>query len=90
MMRTSLYLSPLLRARLQIASGQERKSISALIGELLDQALAARERTRLKRLYEGFDRLDGIGPTGVTDASTTVDHVLYGERGTWSGRLERP
>jgi len=31
---------------LQIASGQESKSVSALIGELLNQALAAREKAQ--------------------------------------------
>jgi len=79
MMRVSLYLTPSLHNRLHIVSKQAGQSVSALARELLDQALAAREKAQLKRLYEGIDCLDGIGPKGITDASTTIDQIMYGE-----------
>jgi hypothetical protein len=36
-------------------------------------------------MYEVLNQLEGIGPKGVTDASTTIDEVLYGEKGVWRG-----
>ena len=79
MIRVSFYLTPSLHARLQNASRQAGQSMSDLARELLDQALAVREKAQLKQLYDGIDRLDGIGPKGITDASTTIDQIMYGE-----------
>ena len=39
----------------------------------------------ISRVYEGLRELDGAGEHGITDASTTIDEVLYGENGAWRG-----
>jgi len=40
---------------------------------------------RISRVYEGLRELDGVGEHGITDASETIDEVLYGENGAWRG-----
>jgi len=86
MLRTSLYLPTTLHQRLLVASKQEKKSLSELVKELLDKALAASEEKKLQRMYEGLKALGGFGPKGIRDASTTIDKVLYGENGAWRGQ----
>jgi len=39
----------------------------------------------ISRMYEGLRELEGIGDKSVTDASETIDEVLYGENGAWKG-----
>jgi hypothetical protein len=89
MVRTSLYLPPALRYRLQLASQQKRKSVSALVVELIDKALAAREKARLDRMYAELDKLDEITVKGVMLA--TIDETLYGDgpHAAWRGNGAR-
>ncbi|PIR59227.1 MAG: hypothetical protein COU69_01420 [Candidatus Pacebacteria bacterium CG10_big_fil_rev_8_21_14_0_10_56_10] len=58
-------------------------NVSELARDLLDRALAKRERAKIKHTYQVLKELDGIGGEDVTDASTTIDEVLYGEEGEW-------
>jgi len=85
MIRTSLYLPPTLRYRLQVASHHERKSISALVVEIIDKALSAREQDRLGHMYAELEKLDQITLKGVTSA--TSDELLYGDgpHAAWRG-----
>jgi hypothetical protein len=85
MIRTSLLLPNTLHKRLLTVAKQEDTTLSSLARDLLDKALAKREQTQLKHMYEVLNQLEGIGPKGVTDASTTIDEVLYGEKGVWRG-----
>lgn len=39
----------------------------------------------ISKIYEGLRELKGIGEKSVTDASETIDEVLYGENGAWKG-----
>lgn len=39
----------------------------------------------ISRIYEGLRELKGIGDNSVTNASETIDEVLYGENGAWKG-----
>jgi len=39
----------------------------------------------ISKIYEGLRELKGIGDKSVTDASETIDEVLYGENGAWKG-----
>lgn len=41
----------------------------------------------ISRMYEDLRELKGIGDKSVTDASETIDEVLYGENGAWKGVL---
>jgi hypothetical protein len=46
------------------------------------------EAKRLHRMYDVLKELDGMGGRHITDASTTINEVLYGENGTWKGKSE--
>jgi predicted DNA-binding protein len=85
MIRTSLILPAGLRQRLAMMSRREDKSLSELARELLDQALAKHEQTELKMMHQALRELDGVGDRCITDASTTIDDALYGEKGAWRG-----
>ncbi|MAT96397.1 MAG: hypothetical protein CL608_04570 [Anaerolineaceae bacterium] len=62
--------------------------MAQLIRELLDKALARRESKRVKHMYTVLKELDGMGGPGDKNASTTIDEVLYGEKGAWRGSGE--
>lgn len=83
--RASFMLPPILHQRLVIASKQEDKSLSEMVRELLDRELTRREHIQIDRMYEELKAMDGVGEPGVTDASITVDEILYGENGAWRG-----
>lgn len=68
-----------------MTSRQEGTSLTQLVRELLDQAMHARQETQRKRIYQALRRLRGFVKDPVTDASTTIDEVLYGENGAWHG-----
>jgi phage terminase large subunit-like protein len=86
MVRASFYLPDTLHQRLYLASKQMKKSVSQLAQELLDKALVIQEEAHTRRMYQELRKLHGIGPKGITDASTTLNEVLYGENGAWKGR----
>src|ERR1051326_8559711 len=88
MLRTSIYLPDALYERLRLASKQEKASVSVLVRDFVDQGLQEKEHTHLKKIYAGLDCLWGTGNPRVTDASTTIDETLYGERGSWRGNGE--
>ncbi|MCI0560770.1 MAG: hypothetical protein MN733_19990 [Nitrososphaera sp.] len=90
MIRTSFYLPDTLHQRLYWASKQVKKSISRLVQELLDESLAVQEKAQRQHMYAELRKLEGIGPKGITDASTTIDEVLYGEQGAWRGSNGQP
>ena len=71
--------------RLIIAAKQESVSVSRLMRELLDKALAKREKKRLRHMYTVLKELDGAGGSKIKNASTTIDEVLYGKKGAWRG-----
>jgi Arc/MetJ-type ribon-helix-helix transcriptional regulator len=64
---------------------EQQASVSSVIREALEQVLEAEEEERQKKMYAALERLRGIGKAGVTDASTTIDELLYGENGAWRG-----
>lgn len=86
--RASIMLPAALHQRLRIVSKQENKNLSEVVREILDQELAKRERERLDGIYQGIREMTGIGERDITDASTTIDQVLYGENGAWRGSGE--
>jgi hypothetical protein len=88
MIRTSVLLPPSLHQELVMTSEQEGKGVTELVREALEQWMEKRRNTQLKRIYEGLDRFVGKGPSGISDASTTIDEVLYGQHGAWKGEDE--
>lgn len=83
--RASFVLPAALHQRLLIVSKQENKNLSEVVREILDRELAKREARKLDHMYQALKAMDGIGDPGITDASTTIDEVLYGENGAWRG-----
>ena len=53
----------------------------AVIGPVKPDA----DPNQISRMYKGLRELKGIGDKSVTDASETIDEVLYGENGAWKG-----
>lgn len=45
--------------------------------------LAQKRKAQLDELYEAIWKMKGIGDPHITDASATIDAVLYGENGVW-------
>ena len=88
MIRTSLFLPEQLHQRLVFVARQEQMNLSELVRELLDRALAREEKTKPRQMYQVLKELDGKGEPEITDASTTIDAVLYGEAGAWKGSDE--
>lgn len=86
MTRTSLILPDSLQQRLALAAKFEGVSVSHLIRDLIIKALDKREEARLDQLYDAFEEMEGMAEQpNVTDASITIDDVLYGGKGAWRG-----
>ena len=56
----------------------EGKTFTSFVRELLDHAMATRRKTHLKHMYTELAKLEGIIDDPATDASTTINQVLYG------------
>lgn len=83
--RTTLTFSPAFYERLKRTARTEDKTMSQFVEEKLTTLLAEKEQQQLERIYAGFRRLRGAGQPGITDASSRVDDILYGEQGAWKG-----
>jgi hypothetical protein len=88
MMRTTITLPNTLHQRLSLAAKAMNTNFSKALRELADEALQAWESKQLEQTYQCLRDLKGIGGEGITDASTTIDEVLYGEHGAWRGSDE--
>ena len=86
MIRTSVVLPPALHKELEITSHQEGRTVTDLIRQAVEQAMTARRQTQVKAMYRTLRTLEGTGSPDITDASTTINDVLYGEEGTWKGK----
>lgn len=86
--RTTIYLSQSLHQRLRIVSQRKEKSVSDLVREAVDKAITEAEEAQLDSIYEAMAKMKGICKDPITDASTTIDEVLYGEKGAWRGSGE--
>ncbi len=60
--------------------------MSRFVEEELGKVLKDRELAKMTRMYSVLKKMRGTGSPGITDASTTIDETLYGERGTWKGQ----
>ncbi len=80
-MKTTISLPNPLHQRLTLAAKAEQKSLTLLVQELLDEALAIQEQERLDRMYATLGKLRGIAKTDSPDISSTIDEMLYGAHG---------
>lgn len=65
---------------LKRAAKKRDTPISKLTEAILDKALAKEEAADLEHIYKAFESLEGIGGNVITDASSTVNEVLYDAR----------
>jgi len=89
MIRTSIVLTPALHQRLKMAADYESRTLTEVINNLLDTALESQEQVRLQRTYQALKKVQGICKADLSDASSTIDNVLYGENGAWQGQPDR-
>ena len=82
MAKTSLTLPAPLHQRLVLAARYQQQAFSELVRDLLDKALATEEQGRTNEVYKDLAELQGIGPKGLPDVSTTVNDI-YGDNGAW-------
>ncbi len=89
MIRTSILLPPAIHQELVITSKQEGSTLTDLVRQAVEEWITLRKRHKLQRMYDALDHFVGQGPPGITDASSTIDEVLYGENGAWKGPGEQ-
>jgi len=77
--------SPGFHIRLKMAAEQVGKPMAQLVEETLTPILEEQQDTRLKQMYDALLALEGICKDPITDASTTIDEVLYGAGGEKGG-----
>lgn len=65
-----------------LAAKHHQASLGDYTRHLLDEALIVEEKDRIELMYQDLADLDGIGPQGLTDVSTTIDQTLYGDSPT--------
>lgn len=85
--RTSLLLPSPLLGRLRLVSKRKNTSVSRLVQDLVQAGLDAEEQRDLKQLYRVWDEARGVVKEPITDMSTTIDAILYGEDGAWRGTI---
>lgn len=88
MMRTSIILPNTLHQRLVWTAQSLNTTMSDLVRDLLDKALATQEQGRIERMYQALFKLKGICKEPFTDTSSQIDEILYGEHGAWRGQAE--
>lgn len=85
MMRTSLVLPPVLFQQLEQLARKKRKPFSALIRDALSHYVSNDSEQGLEATYNALWKMNGMVKSDITDTSTTIDDVLYGENGIWRG-----
>lgn len=66
-------------------AAEENRTISELLRHILDVALSQDDPLRVRRVYSGLWKIHGKGTPEMTDVSSTIDEILYGENGAWKG-----
>ena len=85
MIRTTVFLPEALHQQIVIVSKQRGQSLSQLVRRWLSQAAAKETKSQLDTLYSAMEEVKGVCRDKVSDASTSIDEILYGEKGAWRG-----
>ena len=88
MNKITLPLSALLHQRLIQTSKAEKKSLAALVREILNIGLVNKEASRIEQSYEALDKMIGIYKDDDPNLASSVDEILYDENGAWKGNHE--
>jgi hypothetical protein len=86
--RTTITIQPSLFERLKLFSREHGKTMSEVIETGVREVIQRQESNRLDQMYRTLRQMDGQGEPGITDASTTIDEILYGDTGAWKGMSE--
>jgi len=80
--RTSFAFPTPFYRRLARISKDRRLSLAKTVQMLLEPVLENEEEKNNQHIYAAFKSINGIVKTPVTDASQTIDKVLYEETST--------
>lgn len=80
--RTSFAFPAPLYQRLMRLSQRRKQSLSKTVQSLLEPMLQDEEEESRQSIYSAFHEMQGICKADVTDASQTIDQVVYGESST--------
>lgn len=84
MIRTTIYLPKTVHKKAKETAKRGEKSFSQYATESLEKNMK-NEAYHHADVYEATEKMIGIVKENVTDASTTIDELLYGENGVWRG-----
>lgn len=88
MLRTTINLPVALHHQLHFLARGRRTTLSQVVRDLLETALATQDVAQLDRAYEALRAIKGTVKGGRRDASTRINEMLYGEQGSWKGSNE--
>ncbi len=86
--RTTILFRPSVFKRLKLLSQEQNKPISEIVNGAARGVLETGDKPRLERVYRGLFALAGTGKQGVSDASSTIDKLLYEETDSAKGDHE--
>ena len=86
--RTTFTIRPSLLERLKIFTRETNRPMSAVAEEGISTVLEHYECQRRTKMYQGLTELVGMSNVPIPDASSSIDEVLYGEKGIWKGDHE--
>ena len=78
MTRISITVPQSLQQKLEITAKYKGISVSKLARELMNTQLDHEENEQRERTYQALQNMIGKVKDNITDASTTIDEVLYG------------
>jgi hypothetical protein len=87
MIRTSIVLPAVLHQQLLALAKQADKTLSEFVREQLGEVVTRKQQTQLDEMYAAIWKMKGQVKDPITDASQTIDEVLYGENGAWRGSV---
>lgn len=79
LVKTTILLQPSLFRRLKFFAHEQGKPMTEVVERAIRAVIEADEAPRIQRMYDGLFKLAGTGKAGIRDASSAVDHTLYGD-----------
>jgi hypothetical protein len=83
--KITMDFSPAFYLKLKFVAQTEQKTLTQIVEEKLMPLLEAEEEVRLQEMYAALHAMEGICKEPITDASQTIDDILYG-----AGTVEKP
>ena len=78
MFRRSIYILYALHTPLHKVALQAKMSVSQFLNAIVERESKCRDDAKLDHLYVVLGKLNGLGPSGVTHTSVSIDEMLYG------------